>query len=235
MSNTLPVFPRPCIVVARYNENLDWLKPLGKENYNFIVYNKGKDDIDRDFFDNVIQLENIGREGHTYLYHIIKNYRNLSDATMFIQGDIKDHTDSGYSPTDYIKMCLATCLQHPTGVSQNAHSIEYDKCLYWFNRINCNTPHLVAPFKDDMSLGQWLEFISGKRQSCTKMKWCHGGIFAATKGAITGVSLENWKLILETLSYHINPTTGHYLERSMYHILTTANPCKAHINRTYIL
>ena len=230
---------RPCIVVARYNENLDWLKPLGKENYNFIVYNKGNDDIDRDFFDNVIQLENIGREGHTYLYHIIKHYRNLSDATMFIQGDIKDHTDSGYSPTDYIKMCLATCLQHPTGVSQNAHSIEYDKCLYWFSHLNCNA-HLaingiytttVAPFKDEWPLGKWLEYIFGCPQSCTKMRWHHGLIFAATRRALVDLSISNWELIFQTLTYNNNPVTAHYLERSMYYILTT----QTHKNRTYIL
>jgi Protein of unknown function (DUF3431) len=30
-------------------------------------------------------LENIGREAHTYLYHICNNYRLLSDVTVFVQ------------------------------------------------------------------------------------------------------------------------------------------------------
>ena len=32
-----------------------------------------------------INIENIGRESHTYLYHIISNYENLSKKTIFIK------------------------------------------------------------------------------------------------------------------------------------------------------
>ena len=72
------------IVVARYNENLDWLKKIKKsKDIKITVYNKGKDDIDVPF----IPLPNIGRESHTYLYHIINNYDNLADQTIFCQGD----------------------------------------------------------------------------------------------------------------------------------------------------
>ena len=72
------------IVVARYNENLDWLKEIKKsKDLKITVYNKGKDDIDVPF----ITLPNIGRESHTYLYHIINNYDNLADQTIFCQGD----------------------------------------------------------------------------------------------------------------------------------------------------
>jgi hypothetical protein len=72
------------IVVARYNENLDWLKKIKKsKDLKITVYNKGKDDINIPY----IKLPNIGRESHTYLYHIINNYDNLSDQTIFCQGD----------------------------------------------------------------------------------------------------------------------------------------------------
>jgi hypothetical protein len=72
------------IVIARYNENLDWLKKIKKsKDIKITVYNKGKDDINVPF----IPLPNIGRESHTYLYHIINNYDNLADQTVFCQGD----------------------------------------------------------------------------------------------------------------------------------------------------
>jgi hypothetical protein len=32
-----------------------------------------------------VPLENVGREGHTYLHHIVKNYENLADWTVFSQ------------------------------------------------------------------------------------------------------------------------------------------------------
>ena len=34
----------------------------------------------------VIKLKNIGREGHTYLSHIINNYDKLADITIFLPG-----------------------------------------------------------------------------------------------------------------------------------------------------
>ena len=77
------------IVVARYSENLDWLKKIKKsKDLKITVYNKGKDDIDVPF----IPLPNIGRESHTYLYHIIHNYDNLADQTIFCQGDPISHS-----------------------------------------------------------------------------------------------------------------------------------------------
>jgi hypothetical protein len=77
------------IVIARYNENLDWLKKIKKsKDLKITVYNKGPNDIDVPF----IPLPNIGRESHTYLYHIIHNYDNLADQTIFCQGDSIFHS-----------------------------------------------------------------------------------------------------------------------------------------------
>ena len=77
------------IVVARYNENLDWLKKIKKsKDLKITVYNKGPDDIDVPF----IRLPNIGRESHTYLYHIINNYENLAEQIIFCQGDSIFHS-----------------------------------------------------------------------------------------------------------------------------------------------
>jgi hypothetical protein len=70
------------LVVARYNEPIDWLIPY---NDIVIIYNKGHENIEG--FSRVVHVENIGREGHTYLYHIIQNYENISENTIFTQCD----------------------------------------------------------------------------------------------------------------------------------------------------
>jgi hypothetical protein len=75
------------LVVARYNEDLNWLKKVPK-NIKITIYNKGKDDINYPS----IKLPNIGRESHTYLFHIIKNYDNLAEKTIFCQGDTIFHS-----------------------------------------------------------------------------------------------------------------------------------------------
>jgi len=74
------------IVVARYNEDVVWLLPYDD---CVVLYNKGKDDLPP--FTNIVKLANIGREGHTYLHHIIENYNNISDRVTFIQGDPLTH------------------------------------------------------------------------------------------------------------------------------------------------
>ena len=68
------------IVVARYNEDLKWLEPYSSIT---TIYNKGSES---EYATNSINIPNVGRESHTYLYHIINNYENLADRTIFFQG-----------------------------------------------------------------------------------------------------------------------------------------------------
>ena len=74
-----------CLIVARYNENVEWTK----EFTNVIIYNKGNKLTD-EF--NQIFLNNDGREGHTYYKYIYDNYDNLSDYTIFLQGNPFEHS-----------------------------------------------------------------------------------------------------------------------------------------------
>ena len=39
-------------------------------------------------FKTIIKLDNLGKNDHTYLYHIIENYHNLSNITVFIPGSL---------------------------------------------------------------------------------------------------------------------------------------------------
>ena len=80
------------IVIARYNEDLTWLKKIPK-TIKITIYNKGLDDIKiAGVKYDIIKLPNIGRESHTYLYHIINNYDNLAHKTIFCQGDSIFHS-----------------------------------------------------------------------------------------------------------------------------------------------
>jgi hypothetical protein len=70
------------VVVARYNENITWVNKI--KNAKITIYNKGTH-LPPEY--NEIILPNIGRESHTYLTHVINNYDNLADITVFTQGD----------------------------------------------------------------------------------------------------------------------------------------------------
>lgn len=89
------------LVIARYNEDISWLSKV--KNMKITIYNKGVDDLNL----NNIKLPNIGRESHTYLTHIINNYDNLADTTIFCQGDPFFH-----SP-DFLKLIKKTKLFQP--------------------------------------------------------------------------------------------------------------------------
>lgn len=73
------------IIVSRYNENVDWTRQFA----NVLIYNKG---TELTGFSNVINLDNVGKEGHTYYKYIYDNYDNLEDYTIFLQGNPFDHS-----------------------------------------------------------------------------------------------------------------------------------------------
>jgi len=70
-------------VVAKYNENVEWTKKL---NHKVTIYDKSTNPIEGS-----IKLKNVGREGETFLYHIVNNYNNLDDVTVFLQGNPFEH------------------------------------------------------------------------------------------------------------------------------------------------
>jgi len=77
------------IIVARYKEDISWLLPY---NDCLTVYNKGPNNLEG--YKTIVSLKNIGREGHTYLYHIINNYNSLSNRVTFLQGDSLPHNNT---------------------------------------------------------------------------------------------------------------------------------------------
>ena len=60
-----------CLIVARYSEDISWLKNY--KNFDIIIYNKGKPFQENLDF-TIKEITNVGRESHTWLFHIIKNY-----------------------------------------------------------------------------------------------------------------------------------------------------------------
>jgi len=75
------------LVVAHYNEDVGWVQKNRFTIYSpvrIFLYDKGKGK-------DGIKLPNVGREAHTYLWHIVNNYDQLADLTAFLQGNIRDH------------------------------------------------------------------------------------------------------------------------------------------------
>lgn len=80
------------IIIARYQEDISWSDQYSDHR---TVYNKG-DSLDCKY----IPLSLIGREAYTYMYHVVNNYNNLSDYTVFAQGHPFDHSPNFHEVVD---------------------------------------------------------------------------------------------------------------------------------------
>lgn len=65
------------VVLAHHNEDLSWSEPYAKVR---TIYCKGTSRPK-----GCLRLKNVGREGHTYLRHIVSRYHSLADWTVFSQ------------------------------------------------------------------------------------------------------------------------------------------------------
>lgn len=81
------------LIISYYNslEFLDLISEI-KNDFNFFIYNKSSELLNNLSINRIeIKCENIGREGYTYINHIINNYDNLNDINVFIQDDFYNH------------------------------------------------------------------------------------------------------------------------------------------------
>lgn len=119
-AEALPMDQQPEIdmVVARYDEDISWVKDIHRQRkalnrygiqlkpYNVLLYNKGQDNIPKEdkagFHESFVHNVPAGREGHTFLRHIIERYDTLAEWTVFLQGEPFQHAPS-WMPENLIK------------------------------------------------------------------------------------------------------------------------------------
>jgi hypothetical protein len=210
------------IVCARYNEDIRWLLPY---KHITIIYNKGSYNEILNKFES-ITLNNVGRESHTYLYHIITNYDNLSNKTIFFQGKINDHK----------------ILDIEEYFGENDFIGKIDK-LY-INKLSSKIDHYGKYLKDlntnNMKLSNYtpLEFITNiigidiNNIKESKVVW--GANFSVSKKLIHSKPKIFYENILRYIENHINPEEGHFIERCWYLIYHSNYVPKKKINYIYI-
>jgi len=200
------------IIVARYNENIDW---LSEQMNNCIIYNKGeKLDID-----NEILLENKGRESETYLHYIITNYDNLPDVIVFTQGNIADHI--GRNDVHYLIYLKDQASLHSKSQCFYAHN-DIGNNIHWDKEWNYRDGgyYLNDNYKDKpIKFIDW--FIENMNIDYPNpINIYQNALFAVKKELILNKPLEYYKKLILEVNHHINPTEGHFFERSWYYIFS---------------
>ena len=218
------------LIIARYNEDLKWTLEEPFNQFKYIVYNKGiNDDFYKDNVKEIINLDNVGKCDHTYLYHVIQNYDNLADITVFLPGSV----DLKY------KKKIASKLLREIQLTNKAVFIslnEYDitKLHYNFQLDSYSTKHKenksininselkkssIRPF------GLWYQNMFGNLKiNCI----IYYGIFSIHKKDIIQHPKSRYEFLIKELSNDPNPETGHYFERSWCAVF---NPLK----ETYLI
>ncbi|XP_033639675.1 uncharacterized protein LOC117300094 [Asterias rubens] len=194
-------------VIAHYDENLDWLKPVASFTH---VYDKSHFPGSKPSFSvkDWQELPNVGREGHTYLYHIINNYENLANVTVFLQGKIDNHGRS------------KTCYPTPTKFLEKARSgvpcILIGKHTNW-GRIAFDGKWKAEYARGTMrhtngTFGQFFRELFG-RAPPQFIEHCWSACFSATRKCLQKYPKAFYQKMISYVDDHPNPEEGHYIER----------------------
>ena len=182
-------------VVARYQEGLEWIGGI----QNALVYNKGGDNIPNTSHP-IIQLPNVGREGHTFLHHIIANYDQLDPYTVFLQGYPFDHCPY---LEDVLKELKRDCIDSPNptlGVRFLSRELRYANLMH-----DDTGPHI--PLID------CYQKIFNQEKIDHHFFFAPGAQFVASRSAIRSRSKQFYQTIYDMLNKEVNPIEGYALER----------------------
>jgi hypothetical protein len=204
------------IVVSRYNETLEWTTYDLFNEYNYIVYNKGNNDIfEKKNVSKIVNLNNVGMCDHTYLYHIINNYDNLADITIFFPGSL-DNPIKKYKANIILNLikkynkAVFSAFFYNDGVKNSLYNFYLDK--YFIedekNRKLNNSGELIK--SNIRPFGKWYEEMFNRNSHYISYK----GIFSISKKDILKYPVEYYKKFLTQLEIGNNLEVSHYMERS---------------------
>jgi len=205
------------IVLSRYKENIDWLDDPPFNKYKVTCYNKG------DTFPqcklpkcNVVTLQNVGRCDHTYLHHIITNYDNLANVTLFLPASCLDQHKL---KTTFKLIYLVDKTQTSVFLGKTYDNVRVEFGKFFMNKhvatnlVNktANPETLLQPCPI-RPFGRWYDTMFGT--DVVSKVVCYFGMFAVAKEHILQHPKEHYEKLIKYVDSHSNPEAGHYMERS---------------------
>lgn len=244
---------QPKFVFARYEEDISWLYTNPIIANNSIIYNKGKDikDVPSSLNIKILNLSNkpeYGREGHTYLHHIINNFNNIDSYTIFSQANPFDHCPNFLDIVNYMidnnlyrdyqpltsgwsimeDVPPVNNLLYDTRENINGHSIyieTVDDSLKPIGYIDHGVIRMINGFKakhnirnSQMVLKTIYTQIPLHKPYCGYLKFNYGGIFGVSKQKILSHNTFFYNHLKDYVLHHW--THGFILERLWYTIYT---------------
>ncbi len=213
---------RKQVVIARYMEDLSWIFQI-PEDWEITIYNKGPVLTDS-YIDSLrakgsitwTQLENVGREGDTFLTHIINNHGfaeageyKLADVTVFLQGNPQDHLQGAWSGGEG-RQDLAEVLSREDWNTYSVWGLGD-----WLECDQVGGPHHVPPQLPLVNMSEMLGLPIGKR-----IPFVVGAQWLVGRNVIAQHEKLYYEHIRNLVRY--DPVWGYCLERMWAKIFTVA-------------
>jgi len=204
------------IVVSRYNESMDWLNNYPFNKYDITIYNKG---LNYGFPKNekikrILNINNLGRESHTYLYHIIQNYDVLANVTVFLPGSC-EREDKYYSALNTIHKVEETKNTVFNSITNDVYTDfkdflidEYQSTSNENKSINDENKLKLSQYRP---FGEWFKHYFG---DINVKNISYFGIFAVHKNHILQHPKSYYENLIKELEESSNPEAGHFFERA---------------------
>ena len=209
------------IVIARYNENIDWIKYIDTNLFDIFIYNKGNDiNINNNLNYKIIKLDNTGRESHTYLYHIINNYDNLPDKIIFTQAHPFDHVKNTFiNEINNFNNCHFNFFYFSKNILNIKYDINANKFIE-YGTLNGNEwknyHNLDSPISKTMK-----KLFENYEDQKVNITFGTGAIYGINKELIIKNRKDFYIKCIDVLNNSSdlkNPDEGHSFERLWYYI-----------------
>jgi hypothetical protein len=219
------------IVVARYNEDLDWLRDEMFNNLTVTIYNKGTNDT---FYKppnlkRIVQLPNVGVCDHTYLYHIFSNYDDLANVTIFLPGSCLDRikaikTLNVLNETIKTKNSMFHGYYQEKGLldSMKDFIITAYETQNMKNRSNISNYDIKTRRCDVYPFGKWFTEVFG---NIFVNYSTYYGVFSVSKEHIQSRSKYFYEKLMSYVNKNINEECSHFMERSYIAIFNPPIEC----------
>ena len=208
------------LVIARYKEDLAWLENEPYNQFKHIIYNKG---TDTKFHTNkhtmeIIDLPNVGKCDHTYIYDIIRRYDILSNITLFLPGsmdiEFKDNTakhiiKSLQSQKTPNSTMLITNYQIPIYKSLGDFEINV-----WETSSRVNKDTSVDAETQQSTYRPFSKWYKHHFGNLNITNVSYYGIMAVSQNHIHNRPKSFYENLITELNTSPNPEVGHYFERA---------------------
>lgn len=191
------------VVISRYKEDISWANGLSHDCH-VVIYHKS--DTPCVSPHPVVSLANVGREGHTYAYHILTHYDTLDDYTLFLQGYPFDHSPQLETQLREIRDRIAQGTQP---------DFQYvSKRVLFSNLERC-------PYDITLKMGPVYEKVFGAiKQQGHPFVFGAGAQFVVSRAAIQSRPRSFYQNLCSVLDYDVNPIEGFSVERFWQMIFT---------------